>query len=332
MPDMVRFVLRALACAVASFSISMPLGASCGSASCPLDLHALQSPSERGFTLDLSFQYIDQDQPRIGSRSASVGEIASDHDEVRTINRLAALQAGMPISKRLQLVVSAPFVSRSHQHVDATSGALDRWNFGGFGDVLVQGRYRLTQPSAMKRSALWLTGGVKLPTGATHESSAGGEDAEITITPGSGSTDVIAGLTWQSGFLRETSIGGPMGSTTLIPFFVSALVRFNGRGESDYRRGRELQLNAGSEYPLTARLHLLGQLNARELAKDDVGKTDEDRDLTGGRFVYLSPGIRFVVSPRTSVYAIAQLPIAQHVNGLQLTSRTNYVAGVRWTQ
>lgn len=329
MPVMTRTGVRAFVCALV-FCISIPQAfASCGSASCPLDLHALQSPAERGFTLDLSFQYIDQDQPRIGSRRASIGEIASDHDEVRTINRLAALQLGMPIGERMQLVVSAPFVSRSHEHIDAESGELDRWNFGGFGDVLVQGRYRI---AAQERSSLWLTGGVKLPTGNTHESSAGGEDAEVTITPGSGSTDFLAGLTWQSGFLRETSLGGPMGSTTLIPFFVGALVRVNGRGEHDYRRGREVQLNAGTEYPLSQRVHLLGQLNARELSKDDVGDTDEDRDLTGGRYLYASPGVRYIVSPRASLYAIAQLPIAQHVNGIQLTSRTNYVAGVRWTR
>jgi hypothetical protein len=62
--------------------------ASCGLSSCPIDLHALQFGDTGRFSLDLSFQYIDQDQPRIGSRRAHVGEIASDHDEIRTINGL----------------------------------------------------------------------------------------------------------------------------------------------------------------------------------------------------------------------------------------------------
>lgn len=120
-----------------------------------------------------------------------------------------------------------------------------------------------------------------------------------------------------------------MGHATLIPFFVAINSRFNGRGTSDYRRGHEIQLNAGTEYPLTQSVHLLGQLNARIANKDDVGATDENRNLTGGRYVYLSPGLRVAMSRRTSIYGFLQLPIYQHVNGIQLTSKANYLAGIR---
>ena len=132
----------------------------------------------------------------------------------------------------------------------------------------------------------------------------------------------------QSGFLRDTSLQGETGHTTLIPFFVAINGRFNGRGTHDYRRGNEIQLNAGTEYPLTEAVHVLAQINSRFLAKDDVGKTDEDRDLTGGRTVYVSPGARVLIGERTSVYGFVQLPVYQHVNGLQLTSRVNYLAGI----
>jgi hypothetical protein len=111
----------------------------------------------------------------------------------------------------------------------------------------------------------------------------------VTITPGNGSTDALLGVTYQSAFVRDTKLEGPMGHATLIPFFVALNGRLNGRGTSDYRRGHEIQLNAGTEYPLTQAVHLLGQLNGRMTSKDDVGATDENRDLTGGRYVYLSP-------------------------------------------
>jgi len=87
-------------------------------------------------------------------------------------------------------------------------------------------------------------------------------------------------------------------------------------------------LNAGSEYPFTQTVHGLAQINSRFLAKDDVGQTDENRDLTGGRYVYASPGLRVLIGDRTSVYGFVQLPVYQHVNGLQLTSRVNYLAGI----
>ena len=309
-------ILGAIAIALCALSAR----ANCGSTSCPIDVNALQIFSR--YSLDLSFQSIDQNQPRIGTRKAAVGEIASDHDEIETVNHIATLQFAYAPSSRFQLALSAPFVSRTHKHFDTESQELERWSFSDFGDAVIQARTRV-------RPSLWLTTGVKLPTGSEHETSDNGEDAEVTITPGTGSTDLLLGLTYESGVVRDTSLAGPLGHATSIPYFVAVNYRINGRGREDYRRGNELQLNAGSEYPLTARLHVLGQINARLMSKDDVGNTDEDRNLTGGRYLYLSPGLRLLLGDRTSAYAFVQLPLYQHVNGLQLTSKANYAMGVR---
>src|SRR3954465_3831821 len=116
--------------------------ASCGSSSCPIDLHALQF-GEGKSSLDLSFQYIDQDQPRIGSRRAHIGTILSDHDEIRTINRLAALQMNYSLNERFQVGVTLPYVSRSHEHFDEENARIERWNFADVGDAAVQARLRL---------------------------------------------------------------------------------------------------------------------------------------------------------------------------------------------
>jgi len=321
------------ACALGSMMLAAVLfaavdaDASCGSSSCPIDLQSLLDLGRS--SLDLSFQYIDQNQPRIGTRKAHVGEIASEHDEIRTLNRLTNLQFQFAVSPRFQLALTAPLVSRVHEHRDTESQEIERWDFRGFGDAVVQARTRLFISEASPHPSLWLTTGVKLPTGARHEASNNSEDAEVTIEPGTGSTDLLLGLTWQSGVLRNTALGGPMGHSTLIPWFVAASVRANGRGTNEYRRGHELQLNTGTEYPLSSRLHLLGQLNARMLAKDDPGHTLEDRDLTGGRFIYASPGIRALLGHGASAYAFVQIPLYQHVNELQLTSKVNYVIGFR---
>ena len=302
--------------------------ASCGSSSCPIDLHALQSGDTGRFSLDLSFQYIDQDQPRIGSRRAHMGEIASDHDEIRTINRLATLQVSYAMNDRFQIALALPYVSRSHEHFEEETAQIERWNFGDVGDATLQARLRLFS-DAPTHSSIWLAGGAKFATGSRHEIGSSGEEAEVTITPGNGSTDALLGVTYQSAFVRDTKLEGPMGHATLIPFFVALNGRINGRGTSDYRRGHEIQLNTGTEYPLTQSVHLLGQLNGRMTSKDDVGATDENRDLTGGRYLYLSPGLRVAMSHGTSIYGFVQLPIYQHVNGIQLTSKANYVAGIR---
>lgn len=296
---------------------AVSLQAGCGSTSCPIDLNALQNFGR--FSLDLSYQSIDQDVLR-GTA------FFSHHDEIRTVNHLTALQFAYAASASFQLAVTAPFVSRMHTHRDIDSGGgsaeLEQWRFSGAGDAVVQARTRIAPK-------LWLTTAVKLPTGSTHEASSGGEDAEVTITPGTGSTDAIVGLTYESGFVRDTALSGPLGHATRIPYFFAANVRRNGRGRDDYRRGDELQLNAGAEYPLGLSVHLVGQLNARLASRDAAGRTDEDPALTGGRTLFASPGLRFMLGRGSSAYAIVQVPLVQHPNGRQLTARANYAVGIR---
>ncbi|MCU1347768.1 MAG: hypothetical protein JWO56_798 [Acidobacteria bacterium] len=318
-------------CAVAAFiSISLfflapAARASCGSSSCPIELRALDAAHPDRFTLDLSFQYIDQDQPMIGSRKARVGEIAAHHDEVRTINRLTTLQLVYAPVERLQLSVAVPYVSRGHQHIHNHQGEAltESWQFAGAGDLVVQARGRIND-------SLSLIGGVKVATGAKHEKNDEGEEAEVTIQPGSGSTDYVAGFSWHGGFVRDTALGGGMGHATRLPLFATATYRVNGNGTDRYRRGDEIQVNAGGEYPLAPRLDLAAQLNARLLDRDHPGNTGEDPGRTGGRFLYLSPGLDVTLTPGTSAYAFVQFPVYQHVNGIQLTAKRNLVFGVRW--
>jgi hypothetical protein len=120
-----------------------------------------------------------------------------------------------------------------------------------------------------------------------------------------------------------------MGHSTLIPWFASVAYRRNGRGTHGYRRGDELQLSVGSEYPISPTLHAIGQVNLRHTAKDEVGTTIENPKLTGGTFVYVSPGLRVIAGHGFSTYGYVQLSVVQSVNGVQLTSRVNYLVGIQ---
>jgi hypothetical protein len=120
-----------------------------------------------------------------------------------------------------------------------------------------------------------------------------------------------------------------LGNTTLIPYFASITYRRNGRGTLDYRRGDEVQLSAGSEYPLRQSIHVNGQVNLRHSGKDEVGSTIENPLVTGGTWLYLSPGIRFLTGSKLSAYGYVQIPLVQRVNGVQLTSRANYLVGIQ---
>lgn len=289
--------------------------ASCGTSSCPLDLNALNAPLPHRFSLDLSLQYIDQDQPRIGSREARVGEIpGGHHDEVRTINRITTATLTYAFSERLHVNASVPWVSRAHRHLASSHSDIgtqhhvvpEGWDIHGIGDA------SLTLRAAV-RPRLWLIGGVKLATGAQDLRNADGETGELPIQPGTGTTDGIAGFAYE----------GRLAST---PYFVSATYQFRG-SRDDYRVGNELQLNAGTSHPMGGNLEALLQLNARFRQRDRAADPDEAQ-LTGGRYVYASPGVR-VSYGGSAIYALVQLPIIQKVNAIQLTADVNYVAGVQ---
>jgi hypothetical protein len=295
---------------------ALRLDASCGSASCPIDLHALNRPMAGQFTLDLSLQYIDQDHLR--SRAAFIG-FPVDHQELRTINRSAALTLSYGLTERLQLSASAPYIDRTHEHIESATGDLERWHLHGIGDTMLQARYRVA-------GDFWAMAGVKLPTGSSTKTN-GEERAEIPVQPGSGSTDTIVGLAYEGGIVRASGAQGPLGNSAFIPLFVSATYRRNGTAH-DYTVGDEWQINAGTAYPLLSNMEALLQANARVRGRDD-SPDEQDHLLTGGRYLFLSPGVR-ISAGRAAWYALLQLPVYQRVNGIQLTSQRNFISGVQW--
>jgi hypothetical protein len=315
--------LRARLCVLLCFLFAQHAAASCGSSSCPIDLHALGLTTTSPLVADLSFQYINQDH-FLGRR-----DLETEHHELQTINRITTLTISDLITPRFQLTATLPYVSRSHRHVEVATGNFERWNFGAFGDAAIQARFRAYRsPTSTTADSLWLSAGVKLPTGARHKSN-GEEDAEVTIQPGSGSTDYNVGATWQGGVIRNTRLTGMMGSATEIPYFASVTFRHNGAGTNRYRRGNELQVNAGSEYPITQHVTVLGQINLRVQSKDSPGSTGENIGLTGGTHLYVSPGLRYLMTRGVSVYGYVQVPVLENVNGAQLSSRENLLVGIQ---
>ena len=309
----------AIVCALA---IVRPLAASCGSTSCPIDLNALNRPAAGRFTLDLSFQSIDQDQPRISTRKARVGELESpEHDEVRTLNRATTLLLRYAVSSTLEVSASMPYVSRKHDNFEH-EGSLEHWDLSGIGDVQLQARQKVAE-------GLWAIGGVKLPAGAHDKRNDEGEVAEVPIQPGSGSTDWIAGLSYEHGFTRAAGVSGPLGNVALIPFFATITFRRNGSGADSYRFGNEWQLHAGTAYPVYRSLEVLGQINLRVRGRDRNPELDGALDpFTGSSAVFVSPGLRFSFD-RAAVYGLVQVPVVQRVNGLQLTSDRNWIGGIQ---
>ena len=313
----------ALAAAVASLVAASAAVASCGSAFCMVNTNwGVQGVwNEPGFRGDLRFEYIDQDQPRTGTRDVAVGEIPHHHDEVRTINRNVFATLDYGISEALGVSVIFPWVDRAHEHIHNHRGEpeLESWNFSGLGDMRVVGRYQFppttTDPQVTRVGFAGLTGGLKLPTGRTTVANGEGEVAERTLQPGTGTTDAVLGAYYRQAL--------PMaGSSWFVQ--LGAQVALNSRDE--YKPGDQVGVDAGYRYDVNDRFAAMLQLNYRYKARDK-GAQAEPED-SGGQAVTASPGVSFALTPRVQAYAFVQLPLWQHVNGVQLTADWSVAAGV----
>ena len=304
--------------------LGMPAAAlaSCGAENCPLD-HASRWSDSR-FNLEISYQYIDQNQPRVGTEDVAVGAIPRDHDEIRTLNRATTARASYRFGGAWSVGAALPYIERfhAHNHNDPGGAEYERWSYNGIGDLELSG-FR-SFGASQGRGRYFATAGVKMPTGVTEVKNEDGDQPEPAARPGSGSWDFLAGAggEWRlGGSSAENGAGG-------IPLRLSVTGRWNGRGTEEYRIGHQAQVHLASEFPIGNTFALLGQANFRVKGKDDVGATGLEEEDTGGSSLYLSPGLRVSTGSRSSIYGLVQIPVYQRVNGIQLVSDVNLYCGV----
>ena len=173
---------------------------------------------------------------------------------------------------------------------------------------------------------LTLLAGIKFPTGKTDVANEEGEEAEITIQPGTGSWDGIFGLNFYQPLFNLKSITG--GLYTRLPLNLGLTFQVNGKGKDDYKLGSQILAHVGTEYLLFPRVNLLFQANGRWQDFADVGATAEFRSNTGGTWIFASPGLSFSFTNAFSAYSYAQLPVYQKVNGIQQVAKLNLQFGV----
>jgi hypothetical protein len=288
--------------------------AGCGSAVCAINTNwdTQGAWTEPGMRFDLRFEYIDQDQPMSGSRNVELGEIARDHDEVRTINRNWVATFDYAFDSRHGVSLTLPVSDRSHSHIHNDPGGPEpeAWNYTEVGDMRLMGRAQLDEDA---HGAPGLLFGMKLPTGSYKVENAAGEKAERTLQPGTGTTDALLGAYYQSHAGGKDS------------WFVQGLWQSALNSREDFRPGDRIGLDVGYRHPFGDRLAALLQVNLLHRSRDS-GSQSEPED-SGGQYVFLSPGLSARIGADSQIYGFIQLPLYQYVNGVQLTADWSLVAG-----
>lgn len=319
----------ALVCAVL---LATRAAATCGSTACFLVTQTSEgAPSKGAFTVDLSYQFIDQDRLLSGGDEVdevltpgidfTAREIEPDHHrEIRTQTTIVRADLVYGLTSRLSVTTTLPFWNdKDHEHFVEVGTPEERFSgedgTSGFGDVVAGIRYAL-----LVRPRDLLVGGfaIKFPTGAYRLLDSEGEIDEPTIQPGSGSTDGVLTLY----YTRSDLPGG-------IEAFASSSYRANRENDLDYEIGDEAVVNLGASGQLGARAHWSLQVNARRAGRDRY--LGEDVDSTGSTLVNLTPGIRIRGDSGSSYYGLVQIPVHQHVNEDQLAPRFGIVVGVSRT-
>jgi hypothetical protein len=94
-----------------------------------------------------------------------------------------------------------------------------------------------------------------------------------------------------------------------------------------YRPGNSANLTFGVRYAGIEAVIPTLQINAHYVRTDSGDAADTFS--TGGRLLYLTPGVIVPAGSNASVYANIQLPLYQNVNGIQLAPKYILSVGAR---
>ena len=339
----------ALACAA---GMILPAAAhACATCGCALSTDAAAGYSSLpGWRISLDYDFINQNQLRSGTGTASAPQLAALNDaggnqeiERQTINRYYNL--GISYSPNSSWNVSAivPFIDRSHTtYGAATSSQLNPANVSsatsdGLGDIKLIGSYQGILPT----HNLGVQLGVKLPTGryggqntvtgatvgrnpvffSTGPNAAGGQALDTSLQPGTGSTDLIVGAYYYQPVSQnfDAFVNGQ---------FQSAVIENLNQPNADYRPGNTATMSIGLRYEANPKV--VPQLQINFVRKShDQGALADTAD-TAGTVAYLSPGVTVAVRKNLEVYAFVQKAVYSKLDGYQLFPRWTGSVGVSY--
>ncbi len=326
-------IVSALAIAPVLASDSAYACAACG---CTLssDWDTQGNTTKPGFTADVSYSTLNQNQQRYGTGSASnalINNQLAAGQEVEAFTKTQTVTAALIYNDETWGVTTQiPYVDRTHGTYGTTAPLASSYSTSsdsGIGDVKVIGRYN----GFSETRASGIIAGFKLPTGSTNANfnvgTSAGQPLDAGLQIGTGSTDVILGA-YTSGTIDSY---GWFAQGTVQ----HAVATKQALGNLDYRPGDSYAVNGGMRYAgFGAKISPMLQLNIIKRQADSGALTVPTDPITGapvsgGTLVYLAPGISVRLGGGASLYSFVQLPLYENVSSLQLTPKYTFTLGVR---
>ena len=290
----------------------MAFGCACGCGIFEVGTSAM-FPSGEGGTAFVNYAF--QNQNQNWSNSSKAPEANNPDKKIETDFITPGLQYMFNRSWGAQ--IELPFAYRSFKTTSNAPGSPNTTvNWGALGDVRLNAIYT----GFSEDLSSGINFGLKLPTGSyAHENAYGDVDRDSQI--GTGSTDILLG-----GFHR-----GNLSESWRLDWFSQAQLDLPTLTQGDYRPGFELDAAAGINYRGwswgRARITPIAQALFSERTKDYGSAANSPN--SGYTRVLLSPGIEIHLHP-LMIYADAEVPVFQNVNGNQLVAPVLFKAGVSY--
>ena len=318
------------ACALSLYlfvAMSPATFASCGTASCPLELgHDIEAGK---WQLGLSFESIVQDAVYVNSTPSDIGAISGHHDEVETVNNKWNLSLNHALSDQWTFGAELPLVHRKHFHIHNHHGETlnEVWNYTAIGDMSIGTEYSWIKDGKSEWK-IKTTAALKLPTGATDMVNGDGDEAEVSIQPGSGSYDTTWGIQIEKSLFTYAVSPATYAS---IPLKIGYQYICTGYGTDSWKNGNKGIITLGTGYMLSPNTTVGVDFHALFIAKAEAGTTGENINNTGGKWLFFSPSLQTTFWDQTTFHITAQMPLYRNVNGIQITSDLNLRMGVSTT-
>ena len=315
---------RSQSSVIATFAtgfLLLPTGSAlaCATCGCTLSTDAATGFStQAGWRVNLQYDYIDQNQLRHNTGTASVVPVGNEFEN-QTKNRYLTAGVSYAPNSRWNVSLQVPYVIRDHstygEYDPSAPLELTSSTSSSLGDIKLISSYQGFLPT----HNLGVQLGIKFPTGrygdAVHFSTGpgAGEPLDASLQPGTGSTDVILGAYYYQALSQD------------FDGFAHVSYEFPVTSRFEYRPGNSFNLSGGVRYITETSWVPQFQLNVTHKNRDSGANADVDN--SEGTFVYVSPGLAYMSATHTQFYGFVQLPVYQNLDGYQLAPRWTATVG-----
>ena len=329
--------LAVLTSAILTMGIPNLAQASCGSASCFLNIGNQPAVQPKGtLRADINYSYVPQMGPQ--NRVAAVdleekAQILDEHQEISTITNTLQMNLNYGLTDNVTLQLTIPVIFREHEHraevgIEPDSGpgegegVFENFDTSSIGDIQLMAKYGFL-PSL--RSLVVFGAGVVFPTGQ-YQAQYDGHVMEPTIQAGRGDYGVLGHMYQAYELIPHT-----------LNQFFSYTYQHTFQNKYGYQFGDTHIFSGGLIYNVTPHIAFSGQLNYMYRVHDTYrstlyqaggvgtglsGVTELDGNLqtravnnTGSTNLMFTPGVTLNLTDSTSWYFYSQVPLIQDFNG-----------------